>query len=222
MSALGAVFWREARLAWSGGGGAAGPAAFYLAAITLAPLAIGPAPELLAAAGPGLMGFAALLSVLQSAERLYGDDFSDGTLDLYALMPMGLPLLALAKTLGQGVATLWPLPMIALVGGLMYGVPLMSSLMLAAGLLAAVPALVLLSGFAGALAAGVKRSGLLIALIATPMMVPVLIFAAGAGRAGFEGDERAVANLLLTVAVSLGTVALAPFGIAAAVRSRLG
>ena len=222
MSALGAVFWREARLAWSGGGGAAGPAAFFLAAITLAPLAIGPAPELLAAAGPGLMGFAALLSVLQSAERLYGDDFSDGTLDLYALMPMGLPLLALAKTLGQGVATLWPLPMIALVGGLMYGVPLMSSLMLAAGLLAAVPALVLLSGFAGALAAGVKRSGLLIALIATPMMVPVLIFAAGAGRAGFEGDERAVANLLLTVAVSLGTVALAPFGIAAAVRSRLG
>lgn len=222
MSTLAAVFWREARLAWAGGGGAAGPAAFFLAAITLAPLAIGPAPELLAAAGPGLMGFAALLSVLQSAERLYGDDFSDGTLDLYALMPMGLPLLALAKTLGQGVATLWPLPLIALLGGLMYGVPLMSSLMLAVSLLAAVPALVLLSGFAGALAAGVKRSGLLIALIATPMMVPVLIFAAGAGRASFEGDERAAANLLLTLAVSLGTVALAPFGIAAAVRSRLG
>jgi len=222
VSTLAAVFWREARLAWAGGGGAAGPAAFFLAAITLAPLAIGPAPELLAAAGPGLMGFAALLSVLQSAERLYGDDFSDGTLDLYALMPMGLPLLALAKTLGQGVATLWPLPLIALLGGLMYGVPLMSSLMLAVSLLAAVPALVLLSGFAGALAAGVKRSGLLIALIATPMMVPVLIFAAGAGRASFEGDERAAANLLLTLAVSLGTVALAPFGIAAAVRSRLG
>lgn len=222
MSALLAVFRREARLAWSGGGGAAGPAAFFLAAITLAPLAIGPAPDVLAAAGPGLMGFAALLSVLQSAERLYGDDFSDGTLDLYALTPMGLPLLALAKTLGQGIATLWPLPFIALLGGLMYGVPVTSSLMLAAALLAAIPALVLLSGFAGALAAGVKRGGLLIALIATPMMVPVLIFAAGAGRAGFEGDERALANLLLTAAVSLGTVALAPFGIAAAVRSRLG
>jgi heme exporter protein B len=78
------------------------------------------------------------------------------------------------------------------------------------------------AGFAGALAAGIRRSGLLIALIATPMMVPVLIFAAGAGRAGFEGDERALANLGLTVAVSLGTLALAPFGIAAAIRSRLG
>jgi heme exporter protein B len=217
-----AVFRREARLAWSGGGGAAGPAAFFLAAITLAPLAIGPAPDVLAAAGAGLMGFAALLSVLQSAERLYGDDFADGTLDLYALTPTGLPLLALAKTLGQGLATLWPLPFIALLGGLMYGVPARSSLMLGAALLAAIPALVLLAGFAGALAAGVKRGGLLIALIATPMMVPVLIFAAGAGRAGFEGDERALASLLLTAAVSLGTVALVPFGIAAAVRSRLG
>jgi heme exporter protein B len=222
MNGLVAIFWREARLAWAGGGGAAGPAAFFLAAITLAPLAIGPAPDLLMAAGPGLMGFAALLSVLQSAERLYGDDFHDGTLELYALQPLGLALISLAKTLGQGVATLWPLPLIALLGGLMYGVPLAASLMLAAALTAAIPALVLLAGFAGALAAGIRRSGLLIALIATPMMVPVLIFAAGAGRAGFEGDERALANLGLTAAVSLGTLALAPFGIAAAVRSRLG
>ena len=222
MSRLGAVFAREARLAWSGGGGPAGPAAFFLAAITLAPLAIGPSPELLAAAGPGLMGFAALLSVLQSAERLYGDDFSDGTLDLYVLTPANLSLLCLAKTLGQGVATLWPLPLIALLGGLMYGVAPLSSLMLAAALTAAIPALVLIAGFAGALAAGIRRSGLLIALIAAPMMVPVLIFAAGAGRAGFEGDERALANLVLTAAVSLGTIALVPFGIAAAVRSRLG
>ena len=222
MNGLVAIFWREARLAWAGGGGAAGPAAFFLAAITLAPLAIGPAPDLLMAAGPGLMGFAALLSVLQSAERLYGGDFHDGTLELYALQPLGLPLISLAKTLGQGVATLWPLPLIALLGGLMYGVPVAASLMLAAALTAAIPALVLLAGFAGALAAGIRRSGLLIALIATPMMVPVLIFAAGAGRAGFEGDERALANLGLTAAVSLGTLALAPFGIAAAVRSRLG
>ena len=222
MSAAGALFMREARLAWAGGGGAAGPAAFFLAAITLAPLAIGPAPDLLAAAGPGLMGFAALLAVLQSAERLFGDDLADGTLDLYVLAPGSLAVLCLAKVMGQAAATLWPLPLIGLVGALMYGVPLGSSLMLAAALLAAIPALALIAGFAGALAAGIRRAGLLIALIAAPMMVPVLIFAAGAGRAGFEGDERAVANLLLTVAVSLGASALLPFGIAAAVRSRLG
>lgn len=222
MRVLTAIFAREARLAWAGGGGAAGPAAFFLAAITLAPLAIGPSADLLAAVGPGILAFAALLSVLQSAERLFGDDFADGTLDLYLLTPTSLAALSLAKVMGQASATLWPLPLIGVLGGLMYGLPPPSSLVLGAALLAAIPALALIAGFAGALAAGIKRSGLLIALIATPMMVPVLIFAAGAGRSAFAGDERAVANLLLTLAISLGTVALAPFGIAAAVRGRLG
>ncbi|MHA6288005.1 heme exporter protein CcmB [Maricaulis sp. CAU 1757] len=222
MSAAMAVFAREVRLAWAGGGGAAGPAAFFIAALTLAPLAIGPDPVVLAAAAPGLMGFAALLSVLQSAERLFGEDYSDGTLELYALAPGGLVLTSLAKVAGQAVATLWPLPLIGMVGGLMYGLPMLPALLLGLALLAATPALALIAGFAGALAAGVKRAGLLIALLAAPMMVPVLIFAAGAGRAAFEGDERALANLLLTCAASLATLALAPFGIAAAIRSRLG
>tara|TARA_R110002096_G_scaffold103888_2_gene228589 strand:- start:9 stop:677 length:669 start_codon:yes stop_codon:yes gene_type:complete len=222
MRVLTAIFAREARLAWAGGGGAAGPAAFFLAAITLAPLAIGPSADLLAAVGPGILAFAALLSVLQSAERLFGDDFSDGTLDLYLLTPASLAALCLSKVMGQASATLWPLPLIGVLGGLMYGLPPLSALVLGAALLAAIPALALIAGFAGALAAGIKRGGLLIALIATPMMVPVLIFAAGAGRSAFAGDERAVANLLLTLAISLGTVALAPFGIAAAVRGRLG
>ncbi|WP_291843598.1 heme exporter protein CcmB [Maricaulis sp.] len=222
MNALGAVFAREARLAWAGGGGAAGPAAFFLAAITLAPLAIGPAPDLLMAIGPGIMGFAALLSVLQSADRLFGDDHADGTAELYLLSGATPAWLVLAKVMGQAVATLWPLPVIGLLGALMYGVPVETALVGALALLAAIPALSLIAGFAGALAAGIRRSGLLIALIATPMMVPVLIFAAGAGRSAFEGDERAVANLLLTLAVSLGTTALTPFGIAGAIRSRLG
>ncbi|ABI67140.1 heme exporter protein CcmB [Maricaulis maris] len=222
MSAFGAIFSREAGLAWAGGGGPAGPAAFFLGAITLAPLAIGPAADLLVAVGPGIMGFAALLSVLQSADRLFGDDHADGTAELYLLSGLSLPWLVLAKVMGQALATLWPLPVIGLLGAMMYGVPVLPACVGALALLAAIPALSLIAGFAGALAAGVRRSGLLIALIATPMMVPVLIFAAGAGRSALAGDERALANLLLTVAVSLGTTALAPFGIVAALRSRLG
>jgi len=222
LNILAAIFMREARLAFAGGGGAAGPAAFFLAAITLAPLAIGPAPDILVAIGPGIMGFVALLSVLQPAERLFGDDLGDGTLDLYALLPVSLPALTLAKVMGQSLATLWPLPLIGTLGGLMYGLSITPALILGLALLAAIPALALIAGFAGALVAGVKRGGLLISLIATPMMVPVLIFAAGAGRSAFDGDERAMANLLLTLAISLASMALFPFGIAAAVRSRLG
>lgn len=217
------IFTREAGLAWAGGGGAAGPTAFFLACITLGPLAIGPDDATLRAIAPGLMAIAALLSVLQAAERLFTEDLSDGTLELYVLTPVSLPLLALAKVMGQAAATLWALPLIGMLGALMYGLASGETLIVGAALLVAIPALALIAAFAGALSAGVKRGGLLISLIAIPLMVPVLVFAAGAGRAAMDGEtDRAVATLLLTLAVSLGTTALAPFGIAAAMRARLG
>lgn len=220
-------FWwilrREAGLAWAGGGGAAGPTAFFLACITLGPLAIGTESDTLVAVGPGIMGISALLAVLQFGERSFADDFFDGTLELYALSSVSLPILSFAKVMGQALATLWALPLIGALGGMMYGLGAQEALVVFCGLLAAIPALALVAGFASALSAGVRRGGLLISLIAMPMMIPVLVFAAGAGRTALDGDyDRAWATVLLTLAVSLGTSALMPFGIAAAMRSRLG
>ena len=197
MSGLWRILAREAGLAWAGGGGAAGPTAFFLACITLGPLAIGAESETLVTVGPGIMGISALLAVLQFGERSFADDFFDGTLELYALSTVSLPVLAFAKVMGQAIATLWALPLIGALGSMMYGL--------------------------GGSEILVRRGGLLISLIAIPMMIPVLVFAAGAGRAALDGDfDRAWATVLLTLAVSLGTSALMPFGIAAAMRSRLG
>jgi len=221
MSALLTLFAREARLAFAGGGGPAGPAAYFLAALTLAPLAIGPSGGTLAQAGPGVIAFAALLAVLQGAERLHGEDVSDGTLDLYALSGLALPMIAFAKTLGVGLATLWPLPLIGFLGAVSYGLPIPSALFFAGALACAIPGLAFIASFAGALAAGVKRAGLLIALIAAPLMIPLLVFAAAAGREAYAGDERALSNLLLTAAASLFVMALSPFAIGAALKARL-
>lgn len=221
MSPVMAVFTREARLAFAGGGGPAGPAAYFLAALTLAPLAIGPAGATLAQAGPGVIAFAALLAVLQGAERLHGEDVADGTLDLHALSGLALPLIAFARTLGWGLATLWPLPLIGFLGAVSYGLPIAASCMFTGALACAIPGLAFIASLAGALAAGVRRAGLLIALIAAPLMIPLLVFAAAAGREALAGDERALANLLLTAAASLFVMALSPFAIAGALKARL-
>ncbi|TGY89320.1 cytochrome C biogenesis protein [Marinicauda algicola] len=221
MNPLLALFAREMRLAWAGGGGAAGPAAFNLAALSLAPLAIGPAPEILTAAAPGIIAFAMLLSTLQSSERLFGEDAADGTLELYLLSGQGFTLVCLAKTLAFALAVFWPAPVIAALAGIAYGMSVEASLVLALGLALAAPGLALLAGFAGALAAGVKRAGLLIALIAAPLQVPLLVFAAGAGRAALDQTGTAGANLMLAAAVSLAALVLAPAGIAAALKARL-
>lgn len=216
-----ALFAREARLAFAGGGGPAGPAAFNLAALTLAPLAIGPSADVLAAAGPGVIAFAMLLASLQSAERLFAEDAADGTLELYALSGVSLTVIAFIKPLAFALAALWPAPVLAFIAGLAYGMSVEAAFALALGLLIAAPGLILIAGFAGALAAGLKRAGLLIALIAAPLQLPLLIFASGAGRAAAEGTGLAGANLMMAGAVSLMTLVLAPLGIAAALKGRL-
>jgi len=74
------------------------------------PLGVGPDPEILRAAAPGVVAFAALLASLQGAERLFADDLSDGTLELYALSPVSLSGLSLAKVGAFALGVLWPAP----------------------------------------------------------------------------------------------------------------
>lgn len=221
MNPLLALYLREQRLAFSGGGGPAGPLAFNLAALTLAPLAIGPDMQALSAAGPGVIAFAFQLATLQNAERLFGEDASDGTLELYALSGLNLTLACGAKMLAFTVTTLWPGPLLAFAGGIAYGLDPGAALVLALALALAAPGLALVAGFAGALAAGLKRAGLLIALVAAPLQVPILVFAAGAGREAVTGGPALAANLMLCGAASLAALALAPAGAAASLRARL-
>ena len=221
MSALWALFRRETALGFAGGGGPAAPAAFNLAALALAPLAIGPDAGTLSAAGPGLIGFAALLASLQPAERLFGDDAADGTLELYALSGHSLTLVSLVKTLAFLVSVYWPLPILAAFAGIAYGLTPNEALIGAFGLALAVPGLALIAGFASALAAGLKRAGLLIALIAAPLQLPLLVFATSATRAAVDSSHLIAPNLMMTAAGSLAALALGPFAIAAALRARL-
>lgn len=221
MSGALALFNRELRLAWAGGGGPAGPAAFNLAALALAPLAIGPDAATLAAAGPGVICFAALLATLQPAERLFGEDAADGTLELYALSGTGLAVAVLMKALAFTLAVFWPIAPLAFTAALAYGLSVPAALVLAGALLLASPGLALIAAFAGALAAGLKRAGLLIALIAAPLQVPLLVFASAAGRAAADGTGLEGANMMMAAAGSLAALALAPLGAAAALRARL-
>ncbi|WP_218570419.1 heme exporter protein CcmB, partial [Pseudomonas sp. Kh13] len=66
------------------------PLWFFIIVITLFPLSIGPEPNLLARIAAGIVWVAALLSALLSLERLFKDDFQDGSLEQMMLMPIPL------------------------------------------------------------------------------------------------------------------------------------
>ncbi|MEL1713037.1 heme exporter protein CcmB, partial [Acinetobacter baumannii] len=73
------------------------PLWFFLIIITLFPLSIGPEPQLLRQIAPGIVWVAALLSSLLAMDRLFRDDWLDGSLQQLMLMPVPLSLVVLAK-----------------------------------------------------------------------------------------------------------------------------
>ncbi len=222
LSGAGAAFMRELRLAWAGGGGAALPLGFFAGATTLTPLALGPDPALLQAAGPGVLFIALALSSLLPMERMFQSDLEDGTLDAYAGSGVALEGVAGAKMLAHWLATGVPLALIAPVLWIMLlGEPAAAGVVFLAALLGSA-AFFFIGAIGAALAAGVRRGGLLIALVALPLYAPAMIFGSAAlyATSGIGTGEVAdwQAPLMLCGATMLFAVATAPFAAAMALR----
>ena len=81
------------------------PLWFFLLVITLFPLVIGPDPKLLSRIAPGIAWVAALLSALLSFERLFRDDFIDGSLEQLMLTAQPLPMTTLYKDFAHWLLT---------------------------------------------------------------------------------------------------------------------
>jgi heme exporter protein B len=91
---------------------------------------------------------------------------------------------------------------------------------LMASLALGTPLLSLLGAVVAALTVGMRRSGILVALLALPLYVPVLVFGAGSVAASAQGLDPTGALLLLGAGLVLALV-LAPLAAAAAIRIAL-
>lgn len=67
---------------------------------------------------------------------------------------------------------------------------------------------------------GIRRSGILLALLALPLYIPVLVFGAGSVGAAAQGHDP-VGGLLLLAAGLMLALLLAPVATAAAIRIAL-
>lgn len=216
MRALAALFRREAGLAWGGGGAPLLALAFYTALTALVPLAAGASPERLAMIAPGLAWLSLTLSLLLSLERLFERDHEDGALDLLALGGPPLEAVAAVKAAAQWLAIGGPLAVLAPLAAVALGAePALAPRLFAIALLGSL-AFVAVGAVGAALAAGSRRGGLLIAVLVLPLLVPPVIFGAGA----LEGPG-AGSGLALLAAYTVAAVGLSPFAAAAALRNAL-
>jgi len=170
----------------------------FLAALTLLifGFALGPDHARLAAAGPGLLWLAVVLSGVLALGRLHHLEMEDGAFELLALYPVPRAAIYLGKALG-GLAAMLALGALVLpLTVILYALDVASSL----------PGLVLVIGLGalGFAAIGTLYAGLTVRLRAREVLLPLLLL-------------PVVAPLLLAaVSATAGLLAGDPFGEVAA------
>jgi heme exporter protein B len=220
IAAFGAILRRDLRLGLRRGGDSLQPVLFFVLALALFPLGVGPAPEILARIGTGVIWVLALLAVMLSLDRLYRGDAEDGSLELLAQGVLPLELVALAKCLAHWLTSGLVLVLASPLLALLMQLPADALGVLALALLLGTPTLTLVGGIAAALLIGARRGSVLLALLVLPLYIPVLIFGVGA----VEGEVMGLTGrpqLLILAAMLLAALALAPFATAAALRLAL-
>lgn len=215
------MFWlivrRELRLALRNRTELINPLWFFLIVMALFPLGIGPEPQLLGRIAPGVIWVAALLACLLSLERLFADDFADGTLEQLLLLPLPLPLTVLGKVCAHWLVTGLPLLLISPLAALFFSLDAATWWAMALTLLLGTPTLSLLGAIGAGLTVGLRKGGVLIGLLLLPWFIPVLIFATAAIDSAAQGLPIA-GYLAILAALLVGSAMLAPFAAAAALR----
>ena len=220
IAAARALLLRDLRLLWRRRGDALQPALFALLVVVLFALGLGGDGNLLAKVAPAVLWLAVLLSGMLALDTLFRSDAEDGSLDQWLLAPVPLSWLVAIRVLGHWLTTALPV---------LIAVPLLAELMhlpraqlplLMASLALGTPLLSLLGAVVAALTVGMRRAGILLALLALPLYVPVLVFGAGAVVADAQGLDASGAILMLGAGLAAAAI-LAPLAAAAALRIAL-
>lgn len=211
------VFMRDVTVALRRSTDVLTPVLFFIIVVSLLPLAVGPEPNQLRSMAPGVIWVVALLATMLSLNRLFSNDYVDGTLEQFVLAPYPLTILVLAKVLAHWVLTGLPLIMMSSVLALLLNLQSENMLILVVSLLLGTPVLSLIGSIGAALTLGLRGGGVLVSLLVLPLYIPVLIFGAGAVAA----RDLTEAHLSLLGAVLVLATIFAPWAAAAGLRISL-
>lgn len=216
-----ALIRRDLTLSVRQGGGVGTALGFFLTVVVLLPIGLGPEQALLARIAPGALWIALLLSVLLSADRIFQQDYEDGSLDVMTMGPLPFEMVALAKAVAHWLSTSLPLAIAAPLLGFLVNLEPGTILPLALAMVLGSAALSLLAAIGAAVTVGLRRGGLLVSLLVLPLYVPVMIFGMSASQGSMAGDGVAASALLILAALTLVALVVSPLASAAALRSYL-
>ncbi len=217
IAACRAVMRRELMLAWRNRAETLNPLLFAVLVVSLFPLGVGPEPQQLQRMAGGTVWVAVLLAMLMSLDGMFRSDSEDGAMEALLTAPHPLSALIGAKIFAHWLVTGLPLTLAAPLLALLMNLPAAALSVLVLSLLLGTALLSLLGSICVALTVGMRRSGMLLALLALPLYVPVLIFGTGAVDAATMDLAARGPLLMLAAGVVLASV-IAPMAAAFALR----
>jgi len=194
-------------------GGSLLPLLFFLGVAMLYPFAVGPDAQLLARTGGGIIWVAALLAAILPLDRLIEPDLELGVFDQLALRGISEEVVLAIRMAAHWLSFAPLLLLAALPAAVLLSLDSADLRTALLSLLAGTPGLAAIGVMIAALTAGLRGGAALSGLLLIPLAVPILIF--GAGSLGRPDDSA----IILTAAISLILMAIAPFAGAAAIRA---
>ena len=193
------------------------PLAFLFLGVMLFAIAFGGEGDALAKFAPGIVWVLVLLANLMSLEILFRRDFEDGTLEQFMLLARPPFVAVLAKVAVQWCVTGLAMTLLAPLAALMLSMPAQAVGVLMLCLVLGTPALSLLGAVGAALTVGLRKGGVLLALLVLPLYLPVLVFGVGAVTDRMAGMPVS-AQIYWLAGFTMLALTLSPFAVAAAVK----
>lgn len=207
------IFYRDLQLAFAQKSELLQPLLFLLIVVCLFPLAVGPEPALLQRISGGIIWVAALLSGLLGMERLFKDDFIDGSLEQMLLSGLPVWQVGLAKVASHWLVSFLPIILLSPLLALLLYMSADMYLALLLTLLIGTPLLSMVGAIVVALTVSLQRGSVLVALLLLPVFIPLLIFATSAVEsAAFElsyAPQLAIIGAMVCLALAGAPLAIA-------------
>ncbi|WP_424193660.1 heme exporter protein CcmB [Ampullimonas aquatilis] len=217
LKTLRVVIWRDLLLIFRCRSDALNSLFFFVIAVALFPLGIGPEFALLRTIAPSVIWVAALFASMLALNRLFVFDHADGTLEQSVLSSESLSLIVFGKIIAHWLASGLPLLIVTPLLAAEFDLDVDCIAVLMISLLLGTPVLSLIGSIGAALTLGTRNSNVLVSLLVLPLYIPTLIF--GAGAVGAQASGLAInGHLMLLGGMLCMALSLAPWVTAAALR----
>lgn len=179
-----AILYRDISRFFARRGGLLQLAFLFIMICTLFPLAIGIENAILARIAPAIMLLSLIITTTLSIPRSYEEDYKDGSLEQYLILPILPSQIFLAKSFASWATCALPLVFLCPFMGIIFHLSSQDIIDIAISFTLATPSICLICSMVTIFTLGTNKT-LLYILLSLPLYIPILIFAAGFGA--FEG-----------------------------------